>query len=221
VTSRERRQRYVVVCVAVGGHALVLWLLLRVGTIPATVALQFESVWLSASLPLIRDEAPALPPKQHKAARQRSTHVPVASQVPEAVVPTPAPASASTQAPAGVDWFGEAAKAAGKAAARGDANHVGVFTPPPVRRQRCVRPPSATQWKPEEEKFGFAGGLPYVRLGKRCVLGLGFFGCIPGKLPEANSHLLDARDKANESDSSVPAVDGCEPQPDTGEIRKE
>lgn len=219
VTSPERRRRYAVVGVAVGGHGLVLWLLLRAGAIPATVTPEFVSVWLALPSPRIVDDLPALPPKPKDTARRRSVDVPVAAQMPEAVVPTPAPVGA--QAPEAVDWFGEAAKSAGKAAVRGDADSLAVFTPSPVRRKHCVRPPSATQWKPEEKKFGFAGGLPYVRLGKRCVVGLGFFGCILGALPEANSHLLDGRDKANESESSVPDVDGCEPQPDTGEIKKE
>jgi hypothetical protein len=121
----------------------------------------------------------------------------------------------------GVDWYGEASKSASGPAALGDRNATAVFTPLPARRKRCERPPSVTQWTSEPKKFGFAGGLPYMRLGKRCVVGLGFFGCVPGELPAANSHLLDGRNRATEADSSVPEAQGCELQPDTGEIRKE
>ena len=213
-----RRRRYTVVCLAIGGHALVLWLLLRFSTNSAAVTAEFVSVWLSLpTAPMVSERPPPSPSRERDTSRRRSAVATVIPQVPESTAPAPAGAAL----PHAVDWFGEAAKSAGQAAARGAANGAAVFTPPPVRRAHCVRPPSATEWKPEEKKFGFAGGLPYVRLGKRCVLGLGFFGCVPGALPEANSHLLDARDKANEGDSSVPDVNGCEPQPDTGEIKKE
>jgi hypothetical protein len=197
----------------------VVWLLLRAGALPRTVTPAFVSVWLSVPSPPIVGAMPTPPPKKKAALRQRNAEVPTAPQAPESVLSTPTPASAQT--PQAANWFGEAAKAAGKVAARGAGGNAAVFTPTPVRRKRCVRPPSATEWKPEEKKVGFAGGLPFVRLGKRCVVGLGFFGCIPGELPKANSHLLDGRDRATESDSSVPDVEGCEPLPDTGEIRKE
>lgn len=59
-------------------------------------------------------------------------------------------------------------------------------------------------WAPNPKKAGFIGVLPYVRLGKQCILGLGFFGCAVGKLPDANSHLLDHMDDPDRSRESVP-----------------
>jgi hypothetical protein len=62
-------------------------------------------------------------------------------------------------------------------------------------RPECRKYKTPEPWVPEPNKFGVAGGLPYVRLGKRCVSGLGFFGCGVGKLPEANGYVLeDMRD---------------------------
>ncbi|HEY0745320.1 MAG TPA: hypothetical protein VGD63_01365 [Steroidobacteraceae bacterium] len=71
-------------------------------------------------------------------------------------------------------------------------------------RPECRKYEKPDPWVPEPNKFGIAGGLPYVRLGKRCILGLGFFGCGVGKLPEANGHVLDDMRDADRPRSSVP-----------------
>jgi hypothetical protein len=107
----------------------------------------------------------------------------------------------------GVDWDQEAQRVANsqadsifkelkhlcdEAALRGEQ-------PPGCRRYKKPDP-----WVAEPKKFGFAGGLPFVRLGKRCVLGLGFFGCGVGKLPEANGHVLDDMRDPDRPRSSVP-----------------
>jgi len=61
-------------------------------------------------------------------------------------------------------------------------------------------------WVPEPKKFDISGGLPFMRLGKFCVIGLGFFGCAVGKLPEANSHVLDDMRDPDRPRSSVPST---------------
>ena len=73
------------------------------------------------------------------------------------------------------------------------------------QRLECRKYTKPDDWIPEPKKFGIDGGLPYVRLGKRCVVGLGFFGCGVGKLPEANGHVLDAMRDPDRPLSSVPA----------------
>ncbi|HEY2662944.1 MAG TPA: hypothetical protein VGI47_01290, partial [Candidatus Binataceae bacterium] len=70
--------------------------------------------------------------------------------------------------------------------------------PPGCHRYRKPDP-----WSPEPKKFGFAGALPYMRLGKHCVIGLGFFGCGVGPFPEANGHVLDDRRDPDRPRSSV------------------
>lgn len=72
------------------------------------------------------------------------------------------------------------------------------------QRPECRKYKEPDAWVAEPKKFGIEGGLPYVRLGKRCVLGLGFFGCGVGKLPQANGHVLDAVRDPDRPRSSVP-----------------
>jgi hypothetical protein len=71
----------------------------------------------------------------------------------------------------------------------------------------CRKPAKDPEWEPEPSVLGIEGLLPFVRLGKRCVVGLGFFGCALGKLPEANSHLFDEMRNPDREHSSVPEVD--------------
>ena len=71
-------------------------------------------------------------------------------------------------------------------------------------RLECRKYKKPDAWAPEPRKFGIEGGLPYVRLGKRCVLGLGFFGCAVGALPDADGHVLDDMRDPDRPRSSVP-----------------
>jgi hypothetical protein len=72
---------------------------------------------------------------------------------------------------------------------------------------KCRKPKRPQVWEPETPRAGFDHLIPYVRLGKRCILGLGFFGCAIGKLPEANGHLFDDMHDPDRPRSSVPDVD--------------
>jgi hypothetical protein len=76
------------------------------------------------------------------------------------------------------------------------------------RRPECGKYHQPDAWVPEPRTFGISGGLPFVRLGKQCVLGLGFFGCGFGKAPEANQHLFDTMRDANRPENSVPDSKG-------------
>jgi hypothetical protein len=69
----------------------------------------------------------------------------------------------------------------------------------------CRRYKRPDAWAPEPKRFDIAGGLPFMRLGKRCVIGLGFFGCGVGKLPDPNSHVLDDMHEPDRPRSSIPA----------------
>jgi hypothetical protein len=74
--------------------------------------------------------------------------------------------------------------------------------PPPECRQRKYE----FGWSSETGKVGLSGLLPYVRLGQRCVIGLGFFGCGIGKLPEPNGDLFEHMRDPDRPRSSVPDV---------------
>ncbi|MGD9598213.1 MAG: hypothetical protein AB7G76_11665 [Steroidobacteraceae bacterium] len=132
--------------------------------------------------------------------------VPVAPRVqPLPAVPQPAapPAAAPSR-----DWHGAAREAARAAidAAPPPPRPFGVQPQTPYRE--CGERKSF-EWNPEPGRGGFAAGLPYVRLGKRCVVGLGFFGCAMGELPKANGELLDDMDAPERDRSSVPRLDDC------------
>ncbi len=78
--------------------------------------------------------------------------------------------------------------------------------------------PKEFPWDPEPDKAGLAAGfIPYVVIGERCVVGLGFFGCALGKKPPPNSHLFDGMHDPNRQRSSVPEIDtssALDPPPD-------
>jgi hypothetical protein len=101
-----------------------------------------------------------------------------------------------------IDWRGEAERAARHSI---DANAS------PQRRgfeEKAPQPrapkPKPFNWDPAPGRFGIAGGLPYMELGKRCVIGLGFFGCAIGELPPADGTLFDGMKDGDRERSSVP-----------------
>jgi hypothetical protein len=118
------------------------------------------------------------------------------------------PPAAAAPAPTGaIDW-----EAAGREAARAHAQlpeprrDCDENPPPGSMRPRCRPAPHAFGWHREPRAVEWQGLLPFVHLGKRCVLGLGFFGCAVGKLPEADGHLLDGMREPDRERSSVPAA---------------
>lgn len=52
--------------------------------------------------------------------------------------------------------------------------------------------------------------LPYMMIGERCVIGLGFFGCALGALPEPEKGLFDDMRAGLTQESSIPGVDTCD-----------
>jgi hypothetical protein len=129
---------------------------------------------------------------------------------------TPAPSTAITgpQAPAGtpaaagppVDWHGEARRAASAQSERLNEESQQECHPEDRRGTlpaHCLRPRAPAPWEPEPARAGFAGGLPWVRVGKECVVGLGFFGCVLDP-PPANGHVLDEMKNPERLRSSVP-----------------
>jgi len=87
------------------------------------------------------------------------------------------------------------------------------ITQPKIARKPCEPPESSLVWNPETPRAGFTRTpipLPFVQLGKRCVIGLGFFGCTLGALPEANSHMFDDIAEGKTMKSSVPDPHICD-----------
>jgi hypothetical protein len=118
-----------------------------------------------------------------------------------------------------IDWKLEAERSAHivftEQGSKRGPKKLGEHPPSPFREKPK---PKEFPWDPEPPKAGFAGGfIPYVRIGQRCVVGLGFFGCNLSKLPQANSHLFDGMHDLDRNRSSVPDIDtsrALDPPPD-------
>jgi hypothetical protein len=162
----------------------------------------FFGLWVEPPLPKTPTAPDAPPPRQ--AVR------PVAPGAVPAAPVTEAPSSAITLPPT-IDWLGEAA-AFGRR--RAEPKGPDTFSPPPETvRKACTPPESSFVWNPELPRAGFTRTpipLPFVRLGERCVVGLGFFGCNVGALPKANSHLFDDMEEGKTRESSVPDPNVCD-----------
>jgi hypothetical protein len=209
--ERSTRGRHAVLGLVIVVHAALVALVLRY---KAAIEIQHESH--ASPLIFLMPTAPVVPPS--RAARAVNDEKRNAAASPKQAQPASgdfvisldtqgAPSLDALPLRLGVDWdketaavansqaesiFKELKRVCDEAARRGEQ-------PPGCHR---YRKPEA--WTPEPKKFGFAGGLPYVRLGKHCVLGLGFFGCSIGNIPESNGHVLDDMRDPDRPRSSVP-----------------
>lgn len=203
----------------IGGHALLLMLFDRVGVRPESGAEPEDedpSILFMLFPPTPEEEEPDEEDRRREAAA--SPRRPVQPTRPRADAPSTAGRSAITlpspSAPPAppIDWFGQgaaAARAEAEANARPGPRAFGEHPTSPYRR--CKQKKSSFEWNPEPDKAGFAGALPFVRLGDRCIVGLGFFGCAIGDLPKPNSHLFDDMHDPNRQKESVPGPNDCLP----------
>lgn len=84
-----------------------------------------------------------------------------------------------------------------------------TFSAPVEKMRKPCRPrDSSFEWSPAEERSGLYP-LPYVLVGERCVIGLGFLGCALGEMPPPNKHLFDDMQKGLTA-KSVPDPDSCD-----------
>ena len=205
------RRRNAVLGLVIVVHALFVALALR---LQEKISVLHQDA--AAPLTFLTFTAPIPPPKTAPAPRDSETQSAASAPKREekvtgdfAISLDAQPSSSSDTLPLllGIDWDRESAAVANsqsasifkelkllcqEAALRGEQ-------PPGCHKYRKPDP-----WSPEPKKFGFSGGLPFVRLGKRCVLGLGFFGCGVGKLPEADGHVFDDMRDPDRPRSSVP-----------------
>ena len=98
------------------------------------------------------------------------------------------------------DWVGELARHETRKCE--DSDKPGSWLP------KCRKKRSSFEWNAEPKRAGFENGLPYVRLGKRCILILGLVGCALGAAPPANGHLFDDLNDPDRDRSSVPDIAG-------------
>jgi len=202
-----------------GGHVLLLILLstsktkdrqsTASGPEPKTILLL-----LDMAPPPIEASSDQLSPVTPNIARVRAPRV-AAESLGQAITPeeTPAPSRGP------VDWYSEAKEVAkDRGAALAAAQPRKACDPSQSDRPGSLLPKCGTKkykdadWNPEPSKAGFAGLLPFVMIGKRCVVGLGFFGCAIGKLPDADGTVFDDMNDPDRPRSSVPDIPGKEGQ---------
>jgi hypothetical protein len=222
--GRNSFGRLTVLAIVVGGHVLLVMLFAnsrpaeprpsssRSSEAPeALVLLNLEPQPEPARV----SETPALEPMTASAAAILRPSA-IASADPSAI-PDPfvgSSGSAITELPSenpAIDWEREAQRTAASMAPSlirkqlrecEEAKKHGKYPP------GCKKPASEYEphWEPEPRRAGFAP-LPYVRIGKRCVVGLGFFGCTLGKLPEPDGSVFENAYDTNRPQSSVPEVE--------------
>jgi hypothetical protein len=166
------------------------------GELIVDVALTLVPEWIEPPTP---DETGA--PTQTPAAvnrRRRDT-------APESALPADPPLSTAPTP----DWHAAAERAAQRATS-GNPNQTHLFVSPESPYRDCQRRKNNFEWKPDAHRTGWANGLPYVRMGKRCVVGLGFFGCaLDPELPPPDGELFEDMGTANQMDGSVPGAQDC------------
>jgi len=147
--------------------------------------------------------APARPQRPRSDGLQASEDSPAAEPAdpPVVTVPTATPPR---------DWHAAAERAAQRATT-GDPGKPHDFTSTPASPYRdCERKVNNFEWKPDAHRTGWANGLPYVRAGKRCVIGLGFFGCkLDPELPPPDGELFEDMNTTNQMDGTVPGAQDC------------
>jgi hypothetical protein len=170
-------------------------------------------VFLDTPLESIPEQEEPPPPERQRVARAKARRK--GSDAPDAGASTSVDTSASTalstpgDSPA-IDWEHErevTAQAMLPELMKQNQTKCEAGRRPGSMLPKCRQPAKDPQWEPEPGRFGIEGLLPFMRLGKRCVVGLGFFGCAIGKLPEPNSHLFDEMRNPDREHSSVPEVD--------------
>lgn len=204
-----RPRQYLVAASVLLLHGAALWVLVRMQPQlrePAGDAV--ASVWLMVN-PVI-PQAMEDPADQKVAAAVRSAPSRANPEVPEeAAAISVAPVGAPT-----IRW-----DRASEEFVRGHADRLQAAKPrqfgqvePSRPFKVCRRAKNSWEWKAEPGKAGLAGGLiPFVRLGKRCAIGLGFFGCSLDEPPPANGQLLDSMNDPDLPTSSVPSEADCLP----------
>lgn len=210
--------RYVLAIAVTGGHVFVLWLLVLAATTRERIASdEVLSVWLG--LEALQVDSPQIDAPQidarvyaHRGLPRGPLQAPRAAPA-QPVTATAMPMPGNEQDGTGaVDWHAAAASVARARIEAGRAAKPRAFGEQPRSPYRpCKRRRSSFEWSEEPKQAGFAGPIPYVRLGQNCIVVLTFFGCALGDPPPANGRLFDDLERADPPRSSVPGPEDCEP----------
>ena len=202
MTLGRFRRRFIALVVVVALHffPIMLWVLQPIYI--RVVDGDRASVLFFIESPPRRTTPP--PPTVQPQATQATPTVIQAPSTPEQTLSAP---TASSPA-ATIDWTAQASEAAAAVvdkAIREDGRKCDPSDSPNSFLPPCNPRTKKFEWNPEEPRVGFSGGLPYVRIGERCAVGLGFFGCGFGDPPPANGDLFEGMDDPQRDRSSVPS----------------
>jgi hypothetical protein len=204
MTQERLRHRSIAFVVVAALHLLVLSLLWIREPILRTVAhAEPSSVLFFIARP--RPTATTLPPAQSLSVEPMWTEIPEPSTSEETST-----ALAPSSPPATIDWTAQATEAAAAVVDKAISAETRKCDPSDAPKSflpPCNPKTKKFEWNPEPGRFGFSGGLPYVRVGERCAIGLGFFGCGFGAKPPANGDLFEGMDDPERDRSSVPSSD--------------
>lgn len=197
------RRRFITLVVVAALHLLFLLMLWIREPVTRRIAQgDHSSVLFFIETP--RPQLVTAPPVQPRATQPAPTIVTAPSEAAEQ--PSTAPTMPNRSET--IDWTAQAAEAAASVVDKAISEETRKCDPsdspdsflPPCNPRR-----KEFEWNPEEPRVGFSGGLPYVRIGKRCAIGLGFFGCGFGDPPPANGDLFEGMDDPERDRSSVPS----------------
>lgn len=217
--ARRRFDQLIVLTLVVGLHLLFL-VVVGAGRRPASPgrsAPQPEAMILLNLTPVA--PVPQAQQRPHRdSAFKRGGAVSAGSPRAAAVTPTPPaiPAGAAQPPSDSIDWRLQGQITAQAQAVEGirrqvreceEARQHGRYPP------GCAKDSYDPHWQPQDKTAGFIGIIPYVRLGRRCIVALGFFACnTDGKLPEPDGTLLKDMQDPSRPASSVPQLDGAVPE---------
>jgi hypothetical protein len=190
-------QRCAVGAAVLSAHAVAVWFLVElrhtarpeVATVPMEVLIEWPE-----------PATPVHPPASHELSgtpgRKAAGRQPAPPAPPDIGAPITLP---------GIDWDAAAAAVANDIAgdwgAR-EARRCDDSGKPDSWLPKCRKPSAPIQW--QLPRAGFIEGLPYLRLGKRCMLVLGMVACQGNTA--ANSQLFDAMKDPDRDRSSVPDI---------------
>ena len=211
---RESFARCAAAVLVIGGHALLIVLLLRSHPRPTKGDASVPSRGTLVILELRgRPEEPSAAASEHTRAGVTAPPAQLRLSSAQPGAP-PAPDTAIQALPVNppIDWYREAEIVAREAGAR-------VLPPartdcdedsrPGSLRPKCRKDAAEFLWDPEPRRFGIEGGIPYVRVGP-CVVALIAFGCGIGKT-DANGELFKDMRHPDRPTSSVPDVNEGNP----------
>ncbi len=202
-------QRWAVAGGIAGAHFVAISLLLMSGTL---TAIHEDAVPFEVSL----RELPA-----HRISRPSpSQAAPRRGAVPKSGAADRAPeAAASAITPPAREWGPmDWESAAGIAAAdvlrdlvKGEMRHCDDSPERDPWLPPCRKHYGRFEWSAQPQRAGFDNGIPYLRLGRQCILSLGMFGCALGA-PRTNDKLfVDLRDPDRDRSSVADVGDINQP----------